>query len=328
MKASAKAKFYKPCPVCGKPLTKSEYERALQIHTAKEKHLQHLENALKERQRGFKKELETAREAGQKKEKRRSERLMAGQKKHIKKLEERITQLEKGTTTQTEGLEFEGKLLARLKKEFSGSGDDIQLKGKLVGDIVQIVRYEGKEAGKIIYECKRTPGISKKHARQAYLAKQASHADFAVLVTTGHKKKFGGLMEMGGALVVAPLGVIPLGRLLRANLIEMLRAELTTAQRAKIAHRLLKYITSPQLKNPIEEVIHLSAELQGMVKEEFDDHMEVWNKRLQHYDRIHWDGSQIQSNLQRILHGKEPKHVLPPRPQLLRAQLLLPAATE
>lgn len=323
MNAAAKAKTY-PCPVCGKPLTKSEYEKALKLHTAKEKHLRHLEEALKKRQRGFKKELETAKEAGQNKEKRRSERLMAGQTKHIKKLEERITQLEKGTTPQTEGLEFEGKLLARLKKEFPG--DDIQLKGKLVGDVVQIVRYEGKEAGKIIYECKRTPGISGKHARQTYLAKQASHADFAVLVTTGHKKKFSGLMEMGGVLVVAPLGAIPLAHLLRANLIEMLKAKITTAQRAKIAQRLLKYITSPQLKNPIEEVIHLSGELQDMVQEEFDDHMEVWNKRLQHYDRIHWDSSQIRANLQLILHGKEPKHVLPPKPQLLKAQLLLPAA--
>lgn len=316
MKAAAKVKTKTyPCPVCGKPLTKSEYERALKIHTAREKHLRHLEKALKQRERGFSKELETAREAGRKKEKRRSERLMAGQRKTIKKLEERVAQLEKGTTPQTEGLEFEGKLLARLKKEFPG--DDIQLKGKVVGDIVQLVRYEGKDAGKIIYECKRTPRISGKHARQAYLAKQSSHADFAVLVTTGHKKGFSGLMEMGGVLVVAPLGAIPLAVLLRTNLIEMLRAKITTAQRAKIAQRLLKYITSPQLKNPIEEIIHLSVELQSMVKEEYVDHVKVWKKRLEHYGRIHWDSSQIQSNLQRILHGKEPKHVLPPKPQLL-----------
>jgi hypothetical protein len=305
-------------------LTKSQYERALKIHTAKEKHLRHLMEAVKKRQRGFKKELEVAKEAGRNKEKRRSERLMAGQKKIVNRLQERIVQLEKGTTPQTEGLEFEGKLLARLRKEFPT--DDIQLKGKLVGDVVHIVRYEGKEAGKIIYECKRTPRISGGHARQTYLAKQASHADFGVLVTTGHKRKFSGLMEMGGVLVVAPLGAIPLAHLLRANLVEMLRSKITKAQRAKIAQSLLKYITSPQLKNPIEEVINLSGELQEMVQEEFDHHVRVWNKRLQHYDRIHWDSSQIRANLQRILHGKEPKHILPPRPQVLKAQLQLPAA--
>jgi hypothetical protein len=251
---------------------------------------------------------------------------MAGQSRTIKKLQERVAQLQKGTTPQTDGLEFEEKLLARLRKEFRAFGDDIQLKGKLVGDVVQVVRYEGKDAGKIIYECKRTPRISGKHARQTYLAKQAAHADFGVLVTTGQKKRFSGLMEMGGVLVVAPLGVISLAHLLRANLIEMLRAKLTTAQRAKIAHRLLKYVTSPNLKNRIEEVINLSSELQEMVQGEFEDHIKVWNKRLQHYDRIHWDSSQIRLNLQRILHSKEPKQVLPPKPQILKAQLLLPAA--
>jgi hypothetical protein len=314
MKNAVKGKKY-PCPVCGTLLSRSAFEKALKIHMAKEKHVQALERALEKREQGLDKEVENAEERGRKREKHRAERLMAGHKKHIRKLEERIVQLEKGTTPQTDGLEFEDKLLARLRREFNG--DLIEPKGKLVGDIVHTVRYEGKEAGKITYECKRTQGISGKHVQQAYQAKQACHADFAILVTTGKKKRFTGLMEVDGVLVVAPLGVVPLAALLRANLIEMLRAKITTEQRAKIAQRLLKYITSPQLKNPIEEVIQLSTQLQNMVKDEYDDHVETWRKRLRHYTRIQWDTSQIQLNFQRILHGKEPKHALPPKPQLL-----------
>jgi hypothetical protein len=310
----------KPCPVCGTLLSKRAFEKALRIHMAREKHLGELQAELERRQEDMDAEVANAEQRGQKKEKQRSERLMAGQKKVIGKLQERIAQLEKGTTPQTDGLEFEEKLLARLKKEFDG--DEIQREGKLVGDIVHTVKYEGKEAGKITYECKRTPGISGAHVQQAYLGKQACHADFAILVTTGKKKRFSGLMEMDGVLVVAPLGVIPLAALLRANLIEMLRAKITTEQRAKIAQRMLKYITSPQLKNPIEEVIHLSERLQKMVIEEAQDHREIWKKRMLHYTKIQWDTSQIQSNFQRILHGKEPKHLLAPKPQLL-----LPAVT-
>jgi hypothetical protein len=74
---------------------------------------------------------------------------------------------------------------------------------------------------------------------------------------------------------VAPLGTVPLAALLRANLIEMLRAKITTEQRAKIAQRLLKYVTSPQLKNPIEEVIQLSTQLQNMVEEEYRGHVDM-----------------------------------------------------
>lgn len=305
------------CPVCHKPLTKAEFEKALEIHTAKEKHLHDLEKSLWNRERRLKEDVAHAKQQGEKagesKEKRRAERLMAGQKRTIQKLQERVGQLEKGTTPQTEGLEFEEKLLGRLKNEFPS--DNIQRKGKLVGDIVQVVRFEGKDAGKIIYECKRTPRISGRHVRQTYQAKQSAHADFAILVTTGRKKRFGGLMEMGGVLVVAPLGVIPLATLIRSNLIEMLRAKITQKQRAKIAQELLKYIASPQLKNPIEEVIRLSSDLQNMVKEEYDDHVDTWKKRLEHYQRINWDGSHVQSNIQRILHGKEPKVALAPKPQ-------------
>jgi hypothetical protein len=304
-----------PCPVCGTLLSKSAFEKALRIHTAKEKHVRELEHSLELRKKHFDKEVENAEARGKKKEKNRTERLMAGHKKHIHKLEERIVQLEKGTTPQTEGLEFEERLLVRLRREFED--DLIVPKGKLVGDIVQTVRYGGREAGRITYECKRTQGISRKHVQQAYQAKQACNADFAILVTTGKKKRFTGLMEMEGVLVVAPLGVVPLATLLRANLIEMLRAKLTIEQRTKIAQRLLKYITSPQLKNSIEEVIQLSTHLQNMVKDEYHDHVEIWKKRLRHYAKIHWDTTQVQANFQRILHGKEPKQIPPPRPHLL-----------
>jgi hypothetical protein len=76
------------------------------------------------------------------------------------------------------------------------------------------------------------------------------------------------------------------------------------------------------MKNPIEEVIQTAAELQQMVKEEYDDHVETWKKRLMHYRKIHWDTSQVQGNIQRILHGKEPKIVPPPK-----TPPMLPAST-
>jgi tRNA(Ile2) C34 agmatinyltransferase TiaS len=67
MKSAGKSRTYR-CPLCGKTLTKSQYEKALEIHTAREKHLRHLADALKERQRGFKRELEKAKQTGRDKE--------------------------------------------------------------------------------------------------------------------------------------------------------------------------------------------------------------------------------------------------------------------
>ncbi len=309
-----KAKYR--CPVCKKPLTKKEYDRALRIHEARAKHLEALERNLKKRERRLEQEKKAAKKEGQELEQKRTRRLLAGREKEIQKLKDRIRQLRQRTTPQSEGLEFEEILVKRLRSEFQRFGDDIQRKGKR-GDVLHFVMDAGKQAGVIIYECKRTPRISGSHVRQAAQAKQSRHADFAVLVTTGTRRGFGGLAEMSGVLVVAPTAVIALVMLLRKYLIEMLRAGIEKSRRARMANQLLKFIKSPEFKNPIEEVTSLAAELKESVREEYDWHMRDWEKRLRAYDRIEWDGSIVQDNVQRVLRGEKPKHMLPPKPKLL-----------
>lgn len=308
------------CPLCGKPLAKAEYERVLKIHRAREEHLRHREDELRKKERELPQRIAEASRDAQHKERRRGERLMAGWRSKVSQLEERIRQLEQGTTPQTEGLEFEEKLAARLRREWPE--DDVQHKGK-GGDVLHIVKSNSKVAGTIIYECKRTPTIQGKHVRQAYLAKQSREADFAVLVTTGRSKRFSGLAQQGGVLVIAPLGAIHLASLLRLHLIEMLRAKITREKRAIIAQRLLKYITSPQFKNPIEEIVQRATELQEVLRGEVKDHMRVWERRWRHYHAVRWDGYQVQTNLHLVLHGKEPKSTTLPRVEPLQ----LPART-
>ena len=295
-------------PVCNKPLTKKEYEAALGIMQEKEAHLKHLEMDLKTereqlrlQQRDLPKKIAQARVEATAKEKQRAETLVKGWKDKVETLRQRISQLEKGTTPQTEGLEFEDVLVKRLKKEFPE--DEVVHKGK-GGDILHTVMYEKKDVGIIVYECKRTPRISDSHIEQAYLAKQQREADYAVLITTGKRKGFGGLTIRDGVIIVSPLGVVSLASLLRTYLIEMKKAKVTKELRAKIAEGVLKYVASPQFKNPIEEVISLSTELQQMVMDEYRDHRRVWERRWKTYQRIRWDTAQIQGNVQLVLAGK------------------------
>ncbi len=318
------------CPVCKARLTQKQYESALGILEAREAHMKHREDELKKKtqelqERGaeWKAKAKTARQEGvkqgQREEKNRAERLVAGWKTKVKILEERIAQLEKGTTPQTEGLEFEGTLVDRLKKEFPD--DVIKHEGK-GGDVLHFVMLNRKQAGVIVYECKRTPKILTAHVDQASRAKQFREADFAILVTTGQRKKFSGLDEERNVLIVAPLGVIPLAALLRGHLIEMLKAKISKEKRALIAQRLLTHITSPQYKNPIEEIATKTRELESLLKEEARLHVRHWTTRWEHYQRIKWDTSQIQANIELVLQGKEPKLLSQPKSQPLQ---LLPA---
>ncbi len=151
--------------------------------------------------------LVEAKSAGKKEEQRRAQRLLAGRDRDIQRLRDRIRQLERGTTPQTEGLEFEERLAARLQRE--SPEDDVQHKGKGC-DVLHYVTFEEKQAGVIVYECKRTRRVQGQHVQQANGAKQMFNADFAVLVTSGRTKRFGGFDDMHGVLVISPLGVVAL----------------------------------------------------------------------------------------------------------------------
>jgi hypothetical protein len=297
------------CPVCKKTLTKHEYESALGVLGARQKHFDHEKRRLQEQVRVAKEAQSRAKNEGIRFERARSQRLLAGQNKKIRVLQERIGQLEKGRTPQTDGLEFEHKLVARLQREFPK--DKVEHKGQ-GGDILHYVIFNGQTAGIIIYECKRCPSIKSDHVQQAHLAKQTRKAHFAVLVTTGKRRGFTGLCMDRGVLIVSPLGTIALTALLREHLIEMQRSNVAIERRAAIAQELVNFITSPEFKNPIEEIIRTSAQLQDILKDEVRSHQRTWKKRWEHYQIVQWDASSIQANLRSVLHGEKPK-LLPRR---------------
>ena len=293
------------CPVCKKNLTEKEYGKALGILKERELHEKHLIDRLAKKLETAKEKAKEARKKGIEHEKAKTRRLLQGKVKSIQNLKERIKQLQKGTTPQTEGLEFEDKLVKHLKKEFPE--DKIDHTGK-AGDVNHTVMYHHKPAGLIVYECKRTPKLSTAHVEQTYRAKNSRKADFAVLVTTANYnrtwKGFGTIREVS---VVSPFAVIPLVKLLRMHLIEMLKAKIPIQKRAKIAQHLLQHITSPDFRNPLEEIARMGKQLQSDLKGEAKSHVRTWRKRWDSYQQIGVNSSLIQDNVQLVLHGKQIK---------------------
>lgn len=305
------------CPVCSTPLSRLAYEKALGIIEEKELLLEgerakiarendNLKLQLKESQ----KRLTAAREDGIKAERARNGRLLAGKDTEIQQLKERLKQVRTGATPQTDGLEFETTLCARLRREFPE--DRIQHKGK-GGDVLQLIRFDDEPAGSLIYECKRTPSILTQHLRQTMAAKKQRDADFAILVTTGKKKGFNGFSQMDGVLVVCPLAVVHICCLLRAHLIEMTRAKLDRVTRAAIAQKLMTYITGTEFTNYIERMVRFSTELQETLETEIKEHLRGWERRQNYYQTINRETNQMQGNLNLVLHGREPKLIEAPK---------------
>lgn len=333
-----RVKNYK-CPLCGSKLPKDKYEAVLHIQQEKEKaqkaglekiqsqlrEAQQAESKLKERLKDSRQKIKSARSEGAiqgaRSEKQRQERLTLGLRKKLELANTRIKQLERGTTPQTEGLEFEENLWKRLQREFPE--DRITDEGK-GGDILHFVMFGKQIAGVIIYECKQTPRIKVAHISQAAQAKRTREAHFAILVTTGTRKGFAGLARVDNVLIVAPSGVVPLAHLCRAHLIEMAKAKLDNEQKNRVATQMLSFITSPTCRVPLEEVIQGSEKAQRLLDKEVKDHVHIWRERCAIYQNIRWDIVAIQSNVNRVLKGEKPlaleKHKV--------ERLLLPAISE
>ena len=204
------------CPVCKKKLLAKEYEKALGLLKARDVHKKHEIDKLAKKLVTAQKKAKESRKKAIEDERAKTRRLLQGKVKSIQQLKERVKQLQKGTTPQTEGLEFEDKLVKRLRKEFPE--DKIEHTGK-AGDVNHTVMYHHKPTGLIVYECKRTPTLQSAHVNQTYRAKISRKAIFAVLVTTAnYNKTWKGFGNIRDVSVVSPFAVIPLVKLLSRDL--------------------------------------------------------------------------------------------------------------
>jgi hypothetical protein len=305
------------CSVCNTALSKTAYEKALGIVEERDRLLEaerakvaKENDGLKRQLKQFQKRAAEAHEEGVQTERARNRRLLAGKDSRIQYLEDRLRQVETGATPQTDGLEFEAKLCARLRREFPD--DVVQHKGK-GGDVLHLVRFEGEPAGSIIYECKRTPGVLTQHLRQTIAAKKERGADFAVLVTTGRKKGFNGFSQMNGVLVVSPLAVVHACNLLRDHLIEMARSNFDRRTRDTIAQRLMAYVKGPEFTNYVERMVRFSADMQETLEDEIKEHLRGWERRQTCYHALGRETAQMQRNLSLVLHGREPKLIEAPK---------------
>ncbi|MGI0012398.1 MAG: DUF2130 domain-containing protein [Nitrososphaera sp.] len=278
-------------------------------------HTSHLLKEAKEKLKAAKQHAVKARNEGIAYQKAQTRRMFEGKVKEVQTLKERIKQLQKGSTPQTEGLEFEDKLVRRLKLEFPEDNTIHEGKG---GDVIQTVMFERKFTGVIVYECKRTPSLLNTHVDQAYRAKITRKAVFVVLVTTAnYNRTWKGFGSIRDVLVASPFAVIPLVKLLRMHLIEMLKAEIPISRRAKIANQLLQHVTSQEFKNPLEEIARTGRELQTDLKDEMKSHYRLWKKRWTNYQKIDYDTSTIHDSLQLVLQGKRIKSMNKPKVQAL-----------
>ena len=239
----------------------------------------------------------------------------------IRELEE---QIKKQTTPQIEGLLYEGELIRELKKRFPK--DIFDHAGKK-GDVIHhILDKDGKEIGKIVYECKKVKKYDKKYVAQTFEAKQIRKADFAILVTNMMKPKTQGFFTERGVLVVHPAGVISLVSILRDQVVKVAQMKLGQQERNAAIKETLKYLQSPEFTNSIEAITEEAINSYKELNNEVRRHLESWRRRYLSYIKIYNEAIKVKDTTATALSGGEDKASVESTafPELQRATIDLP----
>ena len=224
-----------------------------------------------------------------------------------RKIKELKEQLKKGTTSQTEGLDFEKIVVKELKERFEPE-DRIEPHGKK-GDILQVVRYKKQELGKILYECKKTDKFSKGFIKQTKDAVRDRKATFGVLVTAAFKKDTEGFYVENDVIVVHPFGVCYIAQILRNNIIELALARNTKKEIDQKAKNLIDYISGEEFRNIANDTIYKTKSLAELLVKEYNQHMSHWKIRADNYGSINSNVRSLDNNTRAILRGEKPQKV-------------------
>lgn len=237
----------------------------------------------------------------------------------IKKLKE---QMEKGITPQIEGLLEEAKLLSKLQELFPTDKFEHPGKG---GDIIQYVIEQGKEIGKIVYECKKVKSFNKNHVEQAKEARRQRNADFAVLVTNAFPSKKQYYFVDKTVFVISPVSLEPITYTLRESLVKMAVLRLTNEAKQKAVQRVYDFLSSSEYNNKMNDVAGQLIDLAKDLKVEIKSHRDRWEKRYSVYSRLYSDIGIIDSKLKGLLQGKlddKTKLLSPPKREFVEIKEL------
>ena len=398
--------YYK-CPVCGKPLTEGEFDKALGLWKEKQEHIKHLEDErkkLREEEKAVKKSLATERKKLKRQEtlykhqsqqqakqfkleqaklrkdakkllneqsKKSSQQLkeqrlqleksfgqkmrteikkgidegVEEQKKEFKKqqvdlkktknkmlqLENSLKssakkyeqandeikklkeQIEKGITPQIEGLLEESKLLAKLEELFPDDKFEHPGKG---GDIIQFVIEQGKEIGKIVYECKKVKTFNKSHVEQTREARRKQGADFAILVTNAFPSKKQYYFVDKTVFVISPVSLEPITYTLRESLVKMAILKMTNEAKQKAVQQVYNYLSSSDYNNKMNDIANQLIDLAKDLKIEIKSHKDRWIKRYSVYNKVYSDVILIDFKLKGLIQNQlEDKTKLLPPPK-------------
>lgn len=188
---------------------------------------------------------------------------------------------------QLQGEVQELELEAVLRAKFPFDSVDPVPKGEFGGDIVQVVRGQGGQAGGVIlWEMKRT-----RHWSDAWLVKlredqRTAKAELCVLVSHVLPKGVDTFHIIDGVWVTHPRCIVPVATVLRNTLLQLAMARQASEGQQTKTEMVYQYLTGPRFKQRVEAIVEAFSSMQEDLDKERKVIMKQWAKREEQIERV------------------------------------------
>jgi hypothetical protein len=282
-----------------------EFLKQVQVIQAKEAELE------LELQRKLVKERETLKAQIQKEE---IERTSLKEQEHQLKVKELEKQLDDQRKLADEmkrkaeqgSMQMQGEVQELLLEELLKSSfpfDEIVEVGKGVrgADCIQVVRNNlGQEAGKIIYESKRTTAFAQDWIEKLKADMRSQGADIAIIVTQSFPKDMERFGEKEGVYICSYQEVKSVALLLRTALLKLFDAKKNQLNKGDKMSFLYNYLTSNEFNEQWKAIGEGFRQMRQSIQKERDAMEKLWKSREKQLEKVLLNAMHIKGSIEGI----------------------------
>jgi hypothetical protein len=198
------------------------------------------------------------------------------------KLSTKVNELQRALDQKTvdelgEGAEVD--LYEALRAEFPEDKIDRVAKGVAGGDVIHVVKQNGRECGTIIYDSKNHKAFRNEHVTKLLADQLAAKAQHAILSTHKFPQGTGQLHMQDGVLLANPARVVAVVTLIRQHLVQAHTLRMSGAERETKTAALYEFITSEHYAQLLARIDSCAEDLLELQVKEKKQHEATWKKQ-------------------------------------------------
>ena len=174
--------------------------------------------------------------------------------------------------------------------------------GVMGADILQSILGPTLQSfGTILWEIKNTKSWNNNWLQKLKDDQINAQADTAVLVTKSMPRDMDNFGQIDGVWIISRNMVIPAAYLLRAGLIETIKAQNFTENMGERMEAIHRFLISPDFHQRMETIIQTFINMQNDLDTEKRSFSRIWNKRQKSIDRVIKNLSELWGDFQGLL---------------------------